>query len=503
MRLYTGITCLLFAAFAAAPARTQTVADPLLHVTVYACCPELPTSLAFLPGTSGSAVDMLVLEKVSGRVQHFRDGVLQGTALDLPVASYGERGLLGIALHPNFAVNHHVYLYYTTSPTALDAVTPSEVRDNRIERYTWNGSTLVSPQLVLPLPARPAFFHIGGVITFGTDGMLYGIIGDVGHSGQLQNNPLGPTPDTTSCIYRIRDDGTPPADNPFYAMGGAMQFVYGYGIRNSFGIEFDPRTDTLWQTENGPNLYDEINRFPRGFNSGWAQIMGPVARDPEGTSTLWVAPGSQYVDPEFSWLDTNAPAAIHFLQSDSLGAQYRDDIFVGSYNDHAIFHFELDAGRTHLVMPDTSVADRVADNAAQSGLFVWASGFGGGIVDLETGPDGALYASSLDNGTIYRIGRSPTSDVPASRWATGRLEVHPNPFRTTATLRVIGATDPTGVLRIYTATGRLVRVLESRGTLAWDGTDANGRPAAAGMYVARLEGGTGFVALQAKITRLP
>lgn len=502
MRLHLGITILTFAACVApAPLRAQTVVDPLLQVSVYACCPQSPTSFAFLPRAPGGAVDLLVLEKFTGRVQHFRNGVLQDTALDLPVASYGERGLLGIALHPNFAVNQSVYLYYSTSPTTVDAVTPSEVRDNRIERYTWNGSALVSPQLTLRLPSRPAFVHIGGVITFGPDGMLYGINGDVGHSGQLQNNPPGPAPDTTSAVFRVQDNGTPPADNPFYALGGAMQLVYGYGVRNSFGITFDPLSNVLWQTENGPNLYDEINRLPPAFNSGWVQIMGPVARDPEGTSTLWVAPGSQYVDPQFSWFDTIAPAGIHFLASDSLGSQYRNDLFVGSYNDRAIYHFELDAGRGHLVMPDTAVTDRVADTAAERDLFLWASGFGGGIVDIETGPDGALYASSFDNHVLYRIGRVSTADVLVPHASTARLEVHPNPFRTSATLRVTGVANPAGV-HIYTAAGRLVRVLENQGILAWDGTDAHGRPLAVGTYFVRLAPGTGQPTLQAKVVRL-
>jgi len=478
-----------------------TVLDPLLRVTTYACCAQSPTSFAFLPVGFGGQVEVLILEKYTGRVQYFRDGILQGTALDLAVSSYGERGLLGIALHPNFGSNRYVYLEYTTSPTDVDVFTPEEVLDNRVVRYTWDGGALVSPQIILTLPARPAPFHQGGVIDFGPDGMLYAIIGDVGRFGQLQNMVSGAPPDTTSVVIRVGDNGTPPADNPFHAMGGAMELVYGYGIRNSFGIEFDPVSGVLWQTENGPSFYDEVNRFLPGFNSGWSQLMGPVVRYPAGTSNLWVAPGSHYSDPQFSWVTTHAPTAIHFLRSDSLGSHNRNDAFVGSFNDRAIYHFELDAARANLVMPDPSVADRVADTPAERDLFRWAFGFGGGIVDLDTGPDGAMYALSFEDGVLYRIGRAPLSDAGFPGPASLRLQVQPNPFRTTASLRVVGAADPAAVLRIYTVAGRLVRVLEGSAGLTWDGADQAGRPVAPGTYLARLHAADGH-ALQAKVIRL-
>ena len=479
----------------------QSVTDPLLSATTYACCPQYPTSMTFLPPGPGGDVDLLVLEKYTGRVRHFRNGVLRGTALDLPVSSDAERGLLGIALHPDFAANRYVYLCFTASPTQADTFQPNEVLDNRIVRYTWSDSLLTSPQLILKLPGRPDSHHQGGVILFGPDRMLYGVIGDIGRFGRMQNNATGPPPDTTSVLYRVRDDGTAPTDNPFYAMGGAMQVVYGYGIRNSFGFEFDPQTGVLWQTENGPGEYDEVNRFLPGFNSGWIRIWGPVGRDPEGTSDLWIAPGSQYTDPQFSWFITNAPTAIHFLHTDSLGAQNRDDIFIGSYNDRAIYHFELDAGRANLVMPAPSVADRVADTLPERDLFQWAFGFGGGIVDLDTGPDGAMYAAAFDNHTIYRIGRRHVSDVGPPGTSL-RLVVHPNPFFTAASLRLVGVADPAAVLRIYTAAGRLVRVLAGHDVLVWDGTDVSGRPVAAGTYLARLESADGRPAVQAKIVRL-
>ena len=108
------------------------------------------------------------------------------------------------------------------------------------------------------------------------------MIGDLNRRGQLQNVPTGPGPDDTSVIIRLNDDGTIPSDNPFFSLGGNWAKYYAYGIRNSFGLAFDPVTQKLWMTENGPDTYDEVNLVDPGFNSGWVQMMGPDARSPQG-----------------------------------------------------------------------------------------------------------------------------------------------------------------------------------------------------------------------------
>lgn len=480
----------LLMAVVATAGQAQIIFDNHLLVTPYVCCPQFPTSFAFLPTPPGQPLQVLVLEKFSGRVKHFVNGVFQNTVLDLPVSNYGERGLLGIALHPDFDNNSFVYLYYTASPTTQDEPAIPDVLENRVERFTWTGSALVAPQLILRLPARPDFNHLGGVILFGPDDMLYGVIGNVGRFGQLQNARNGDAPDTTSIVFRVQDDGTPPANNPFFAMGGAMQYTYGYGIRNSFGIEFDPVSGSLWETENGTDVYDEINRFPPAFNNGFAEILGPVARDPQGTSTLWTAPGAQYIDPQFSWLATIAPTAIHFLRSDSLGASYRNDVFVGAHLTGEIYHFELSLDRLDLVMPDASVVDRVADTVAERNLFLWATGFGS-VVDLDTGPDAALYVLSFSTGTLYRIARDPASAAPGlGDVRRVQLLASPNPFRHVTRLKLVGVSPELAAqarVAIYDVAGRLVRKMAAGGAdLEWDGRDNWGQQLAPGVYFVRL-----------------
>jgi len=490
VRVMGAILCAL-----AGPAvRAQTFTDPFVQASVYANGLQFPTSFAFLPGAPAAPVELLILEKLTGRVQHFRDGILQGTALDLAVSNYGERGLLGIAVHPRFEANRRVFLYYTASPTAVDAPAIGDVADNRVARCIWNGTTLDSVQTLLSLPAATNFVHIGGVITFGPDSLLYGIIGDVGVFGQLANVPNGPPPGDTSMIFRVRDDGTAPADNPYFALGGAMRKVYGVGVRNSFGIEFDPVSNVLWETENGTSQYDEVNRVLPGWNGGWSKILGPDARDPEGIGSLWYpTPDTTYSDPEFSWFEIVAPTAIHFLRSDDLGADpagspYRHDAFVAAYNTAAIYHYELTLDRSQLLMPDASVADLVADTPAERDLFLWGSGFGGGVVDLDTGPDGALYALGFEAGKLWRIARAATSNVEATQLP--RLEVWPNPSRDVVFVRAPQA-NATNVLRIHSAAGRLVAIVHGHGHFAWDGRDATGHLVAPGVYFAQLIGEAG------------
>ncbi|MBI3326662.1 MAG: PQQ-dependent sugar dehydrogenase, partial [Nitrospinae bacterium] len=223
---------------------------------------SLPTSMAFLGPN-----DMLVLQKDDGRVRRVLNGALQpGAVLDVAVDRASERGMLGIAVHPQFPAIPFVYLYYTESSTGADTAGFPPPLGNRVYRYTWDGRSLIQPALLLDLPAVPGPNHNGGTIIFGPDGKLYGVIGDLNRAGQLQNFRAGPPPDDTSVIFRLNDDGTIPSDNPFGAQGGNLTRYYAYGIRNSFGLAFDPLTDRLWMTENGPANFDDINLVAPGFN---------------------------------------------------------------------------------------------------------------------------------------------------------------------------------------------------------------------------------------------
>jgi len=256
-------------------------------------------------------------------------GSVVSTPLDLPVNSASERGLLGIALQPDFANTHGVYLYWTQSSTGADSANLAEVPllGNRVDRYVLNPATemLVFDKNIIMLHAFQADAnqpmrgnHDGGKILFGPDGKLYFQIGDQGRRGQMQNlvnGPFGagkpdddfggPAPDNahlTGVILRLNPDGTTPADNPFAQVtwqdmnqieknagvtttpdqlnevAANVRKIFSYGRRNGFGLAFDPATGFLWESENGDDAFDEMNLITAGSNGGWIQIIGPSSR---------------------------------------------------------------------------------------------------------------------------------------------------------------------------------------------------------------------------------
>lgn len=398
-------------------ASAQTVTDPNLRVTELVGGLSQPTAMALI-----AANDILVLQKGDGRVRRVINGVLQtGEVLDVAVHNSSERGLLGIALHPNFPMSQFVYLYYTESSTGADTGGASIPLGNRVYRYTWNGSALVSPTLILDLPVTPGPNHNGGKMIFGPDGKLYVVFGELNRSGQLQNNSSGAAPDDTGVIFRINDDGSAPSDNPFASQADLAKY-YAYGIRNSFGLAFDPLTDELWDTENGPATYDEINLVKPGFNSGWNRIMGPVIRDLGGTSDLVQFLGSTYADPKFSWFNTVGPTAIVFFNSIRLGTEYQNDVFVGDINNGNLYRFKPNPTRDGFVFNNPALADLVADDSSERQEVIFGTAFGG-ITDLQVGPDGLLYVLSF-SGKILVISRAPgfvPSETPLANLSTRAL----------------------------------------------------------------------------------
>jgi aldose sugar dehydrogenase len=300
------------------PVTAQDTSPTMLHsnlgVRAVVTGLTLPTTMAFIGDN-----DLLVLEKNTGLVQRVVNGAIDSAVLDLAVNFGSERGLLGVALHPDFPSDPGVYLYWTESTTGADTNVLADTTPlgNRVDRYNWNGSTLSfdrnlirlralqPPFAAEPTPAAGRGNHDGGVLAFGPDGKLYIFIGDVGRRGQLQNLPNGPfgpglpddqfggpEPDDehlTGVVLRLNADGSTPSDNPFFAAGGRIpgevganiQKIFSYGHRNSFGmaIDFSSRgAGNVWLQENGDNSFSELNRITPGMNGGWVQIAGPVAR---------------------------------------------------------------------------------------------------------------------------------------------------------------------------------------------------------------------------------
>ena len=370
-----------------------TVRDPNLKIETVATGLALPTTMAFAgPG------DILVLEKNKGTVQRIINGqMLDEPLLRVNVSSEVERGMLGIALSKdNQTGKSYVFLHFIES-------LGGEPVASRLYKYELTYEKLVNPKLLLELPAVPGPRHNAGNIMIGPDNNLYVSVGDLdGHITAAQNVKTFSMPDGSSAILRITQDG--------HAVGqgilgetGIIKKYYAYGIRNTFGMDFDPVTGKLWDTENGPSYGDEINLIEPGFNSGWLEVQGMAPADFDTSEDLVNFQGKgNYSDPEFVWTDTVGPTAIKFLDSDRLGKQYENDIFVSDIVQGNIYHFDLTNNRTNLIL-EGLLADKVSNNATENKNVIFGEGFGG-ISDLEVGPyDGYLYVVSLGLGKIYRI----------------------------------------------------------------------------------------------------
>jgi glucose/arabinose dehydrogenase len=365
---------------------------------------NFPTSMRLLDDGS-----ILVLEKNNGQVRVVLDGfILEDSPIQVEVANGEEQGLLGIAIWNENDDTTSVFLYLTESY--------EDKTRNLVYKYVYdkNEKTLGNKTLLLDLPAEPGPFHNGGKISIGPhDGYIYAVIGDVSSGGyMLDNQKGGKPPSDRSVVLRVhRDTGSPVEDNPFYNYTGEMEKLrryYAYGIRNSFGMDFDPVTGKLWITENGDHVYDEINIIQPGFNSGWHKIMGPIGRtNVTIENDLVNFDGAKYEDPVFSWYVPVGVTDIEFFNSTELGDKYKDNIFVGDINNGNLYFFEVNGERTGMTFHDPRLLDLVADpvedsEASELSSLILGEGFEG-ITDIETGPDGLLYILTYQDGKIYRI----------------------------------------------------------------------------------------------------
>jgi glucose/arabinose dehydrogenase len=422
---------------------------------------DLPTSMAFL-----DSEDIVILEKNKGTVKRFVNGsMMKEPLLDVNVATRGERGMLGIAIAKEFrgndpsvvrdsdnintsdtkraeAIIHsqqssnetrtYVFLYFTEARTkdtgdVCEELLENEVIGNRLYRYELasNGTKLINPKLLLSLPATFSAIHQGGKMLVGPDNNLYLIVGDISNTAtRAQNDKDGYNANGSSVIYRITTDGEPARGNPFGDDPFLAKF-YAYGIRNGFGLDIDPVTGRIWDTENGENNFDEINMVEPGFNSGWTAIQGLVKnRQNFNFSELADTLSNQsdirghYSDPEFVWNQTVGVTDIEFFNSDKLGEKYKNDVFVASIVDENLYRFELNEDRTELVLCGL-LADKIANKPTEKEQSVIAHGVG--ITDIETSPDGYLYLSAIKeyypdfdgSGTVYKVIPTTNSTSPS------------------------------------------------------------------------------------------
>ena len=343
---------------------------------------ESATALTFIEN------DILFLEKESGKIRHIQNGMLVDEPVwDFQVKQEGcncftESGLLGIV-----SVGSDVYVYVTEELNSDE----SNV-ENRIYKFAWKDNKLQNPLLLNILPAD-AIMHHGGTLVVDLDGNVFASVGDQMLETSIQNYDNDIIADA-GIILRVGYDQNfkSPSASP-----NPLDHYYAIGIRNSFGLAVDPKTGYLWDTENGPTVYDEINlTFPK-FNSGWAKILGPSNE----IVSLNYIPDFSYRDPEFSWKSTVAPTGISFV--DEKWDEYQNSLFVGDCKVGNLYRFELNDTRDGFIFENSNLQDLVLNESDSNDEILFGKNFGC-ITGVNYSSDGYLYVISyLNNGAIYKI----------------------------------------------------------------------------------------------------
>lgn len=319
---------------------------------------NFPDAFAFAPD------GRIFFNEKTGVVRVIQNGIVQMQPFaTLEVVSSGEQGLLGLALHPNFSQNGFLYVFYTyTNGTAYHS---------RIRRFTAVGNLGISPTDIFDIiHPSSATNHNGGYIKFGPDGKLYVQVGEnaVANLSQDLSSYSGK-------ILRMNDDGSVPADNPFKG-----SLVYAYGIRNAFGMDFDPNTHMLISTEAGPDR-DEINIITAGANYGWPACVGPCNNP-------------QYKDPIVTFNPATTPTGIAYASPNTF--------YFGEWTAADLKRLEL--------TPEGKVAS-----------VEYAFSPGGGVVAVERGPDGNIYFSTPNAIYLY----TPNAQQPPKATVTNTITTTP------------------------------------------------------------------------------
>lgn len=338
---------------------------PQFKVETAASGLEVVWSIVFTPD------ERMFFTERPGRVRIVEKGKLRAAAFftvpDIELS--GESGLMGMALHPDFAENHFVYLAYAYQNAKKDQTV-------RVVRYRENGETLVEPKTIIEeIPASR--YHAGTRLKFGADGKLYITTGDATKQSRAQQ-----LDSINGKTLRLNDDGSVPEDNPFAGNKKARPEIWSYGHRNAQGMDFQPGSGLMFQTEHGPSLIDgvslfkrsggdEVNIVERGKNYGWAKISHQSKRDGMETPLIEYSPAI-------------APASGMFYRGE-LFPELKNNFLFGALKGKAIYRLVLDGRK--IVSQDILFKEKY-----------------GRIREIAEAPDGSIYFS-----TSNRDGRGDPS----------------------------------------------------------------------------------------------
>jgi len=329
-------------------------------------------SLEFLPDGR-----MLISER-GGDIHVFEDGRLSKPLRNTPeVVARNQGGMLDIGVHPDFEENGWIYLAYSQpAESRAKGVAMTAVARGRIRDGAWTDEEIIFE--------APDDYHFGTGHHFGTrlvfrDGYLFFSIGDRGKKRMAQDLSV-----PNGKIHRIHDDGEAPDDNPFANREDAWPTIWAYGNRNPQGLDLNPVTGRLWESEHGPRGGDEINLIEKGLNYGWPEITYGMNYNGTPITDRTSAPGME--QPKHYWTPSIAVCGMDFYEGDRF-PEWRNDLFVGGLASNELHR---------LVIEDREV---VSDTVVLKDQ--------GRVRDVKSGPDGALYVVLNGPGAIVRLVPAP------------------------------------------------------------------------------------------------
>ena len=306
----------------------------------------------------------------SGSIIHYKDGVKKELKGVPEIYLRGQGGLLDIAIHPNFEKNKFIYLSYASEDIE------GKGGNTTISRAILNGDTLEELEVLYKgTPDSRKGQHFGGRMEFDNENYLFFSIGD---RGNRNVNPQDITTDGGK-IYRIKDDGTIPKDNPFYNDGNAKKAIYSYGHRNPQGMFKHPVSGKIWTNEHGPRGGDEINIIEKGKNYGWPKITYGI--NYSGTTITKNKSLPNMEQPLYYWIPSIAPSSFEYISSE-IYPNWKGSLLAGAL----VFKYI-----ERIVLEDDIVVSRskIAENLGRPR-------------DIKQGPDGYIYVS-IENKGVYKI----------------------------------------------------------------------------------------------------
>jgi aldose sugar dehydrogenase len=340
-----------------------TITDSNFIIEEYISGLKYPVMIDFLDE------QIVVIEKDLGNVRIIKDGVLVSEPiLNIEVSKTIEEGLIGILVSEN-----DVFLHYTTADAN------NKTTSNWFQKYAWNGDKLIFEENLIAFHNGNGM-HNSGVMIKNENGDILAGIGDIGDEKSTMQNSFNAEIQTGKIFSLLTPDE-----------------IFAAGIRNTYGIDFDPVTGFLWDTENGPEFFDEVNLVKEKFNSGWNSVQGPIN---DGQKIPFIE-GFEYSDPEFSWERPIGATAIHFVNS-PLFPNNENSVLVGSFHDGILYKFELNEKRNGFVFNNSELTDLVLHKNDNPNEIILGTGFAG-ITDIKQGPDGFIYIVTIGDGKIFRL----------------------------------------------------------------------------------------------------